>query len=93
MHRYANESERIECSNLFENYIHFRLEIRADEGRVDEGDLQLAGIGNLTKDLLQQNDNDEGHYDSDDTDSLLSQPGSDRSDQSLDILDINDDFN
>lgn len=69
------------------------MEIRADEGRIDECDLQLAGITNLTKELLQLNDDDEGHYDSDDTDSLLSQPGSDRSDFSLDILDINDEFN
>lgn len=91
--RYADESERIEYIHSLKKYIYFRLEIRADEGRVDEGDLQSAGIGNLTKDSLQSNDNDDGHYDSDDTDSLLSQPGSHRSDQSLDILDINDDFN
>lgn len=69
------------------------MEIRADQGRVDESDLQLAGIPSLTKETLQCNDDDEGHYDSDDTDSLLSQPGSDHSDLSLDVLDMNDDFN
>lgn len=80
------------CSNSFDNCIHFRLEIRADEGRVDEADLQSAGIVNLTKGALHPNEGEDGHYDSDDTDSLLSQPGSDHSDQSLDVLDINDDF-
>lgn len=69
------------------------MEIRADEGRVDKGDLQLAGIAGLTEESLQSNDGVDRHYDSDDTDSLLSQPGSDHSDRSLDILDEDDDFN
>lgn len=68
------------------------MEIRAEEGRVNESDLQVAGVSNLTKGSLQMNDDDEGHYDSDDTDSLLSQPGSDHSDLSLDIVDMTDDF-
>lgn len=52
-----------------------RLETRAHEGRIDEEDLKLAGIGRLTQETLHIDE--QGNYDSDDTDSLLSQPRSD----------------
>lgn len=68
---------------------HCRLGIRADEGRIDDLDLQLAG---LTKDSLPFNEIEKKHYDSDDTDSMVSQPGSYHSDHSFDTLDLTKDF-
>lgn len=55
------------------NYNHSSLEIRADEGRVKAEDLKLAGIDKIIADTMES----EHHkYDSDDSDSMLSQPAS-----------------
>lgn len=48
------------------------LNIRADEGRVTEADLKSAGVNRL----MAEKSNEEHKYNSDDSDSLLSQPAS-----------------
>lgn len=53
----------------------------------------ICSLSHKAVSALHSNHDEDGHYDSDDTYSLLSQPGSDHSDQSLDLSDINDDFN
>lgn len=60
---------------MYPGLLFCRLETRANEGRINEEDLKLAGIGLLSKETL--NIKEEGNYDSDDADSTLSQPCSD----------------
>lgn len=49
------------------------MEVRADEGRVDEEDLQIAG---LSSKFIADKNGDENRYDSDNDDSMMSQPSS-----------------
>lgn len=67
-------------------FISVRLEIRADEGRIDDNDLKLAGIGKLESLHIKEN----GNYDSDDSDSLLSQPCSDNTSSNYSVNTDND---
>lgn len=61
------------CNATSNPFMVHRLEIRADEGRVNTEDLQLAGVNQLLEDITKA----DHKYNSDDSDSMLSQPASD----------------